>query len=75
MSAEADADIEALKAELKNLRADFTKIADILKDTARNRGAEAAESFGKPRSAAGAGPGARRRPCWRKWKSARSVRR
>ena len=35
-------DVEALRAELRNLRDDFTKIADILKDSARNRGAEAA---------------------------------
>ena len=35
-------DVEALRAELRNLRDDFTKIADILKDSARTRGAEAA---------------------------------
>ena len=32
-----------LRAELKNLRADFSKVTEILKDTARNRGAEAAD--------------------------------
>lgn len=35
-------DVEALQAELRNLRDDFTKIAEILKDSARTRGAEAA---------------------------------
>ena len=38
-----DADIESLRAEFKNLRDDFAKIGDILKDVARNRGAEAAD--------------------------------
>jgi F0F1-type ATP synthase membrane subunit b/b' len=36
-------DVQALRAELKNLRADFSKITDILRDSARNRGAEAAD--------------------------------
>ncbi|HEX3484584.1 MAG TPA: hypothetical protein VHT51_05960 [Micropepsaceae bacterium] len=45
MDANADGDIQALRAELKNLRADFSKIGEILKDTARNRGAEAADKF------------------------------
>lgn len=35
-------DVDQLRAELRNLREDFSKIADILKDTARTRGAEAA---------------------------------
>ena len=43
MGAAADSDIEALRAELRNLRADFTKITEILKDSARNRGADAAD--------------------------------
>src|SRR5436190_20543286 len=38
-----DGDIESLRAEFKNLRDDFAKIGDILKDVARNRGAEAAD--------------------------------
>jgi F0F1-type ATP synthase membrane subunit b/b' len=44
MGAPAD-DIEALRAELKNLRADFAKVTGLLKDTARNRGAEAADKI------------------------------
>ncbi len=43
MSDATDADVQALMAELKVLRADFTKITEILKDTARHGGAEAAE--------------------------------
>jgi ElaB/YqjD/DUF883 family membrane-anchored ribosome-binding protein len=42
-SSSSDDDIQSLRAELKNLRDDFTKIGDILKDVARNRGAEAAD--------------------------------
>lgn len=38
-------DIEALRAELKNLRADFIKVTGLLKDSARQRGAEAAEKI------------------------------
>ena len=38
-----DGDVQALRAELKNLRADFSKVTELLKDTARNRGAEAAD--------------------------------
>jgi len=45
MNAGTDADIQALRAELKNLRADFAKITEILKDTARHRGAEAADKI------------------------------
>ncbi|HXJ03058.1 MAG TPA: hypothetical protein VNH44_17695 [Micropepsaceae bacterium] len=41
----SDDDIQALRAELKNLRADFVKIGELLKDTARNRGAEAADKL------------------------------
>ena len=43
MSQATEADIQALLAELKVLRADFNKITDILRDTARHGGAEAAE--------------------------------
>jgi ElaB/YqjD/DUF883 family membrane-anchored ribosome-binding protein len=43
MSAATDADMQALRAELRNLRNDFAKITELLKDTARNRGAEAAD--------------------------------
>ena len=43
MSQTTEADIQALLAELKVLRADFNKIADILKDTARHGSEEAAE--------------------------------
>jgi hypothetical protein len=39
----SDADLQTLRAEFKNLRDDFAKIGDILKDVARNRGAEAAD--------------------------------
>jgi ElaB/YqjD/DUF883 family membrane-anchored ribosome-binding protein len=43
MSNATDADVQALMAELKVLRADFTKITEILKDTARHGSTEAAE--------------------------------
>jgi hypothetical protein len=43
MSASTDTDVEALRAELKNLRADFSRITEILKDSAKSRGAEAAD--------------------------------
>jgi ElaB/YqjD/DUF883 family membrane-anchored ribosome-binding protein len=43
MSQATEADIQALLAELKVLRADFAKITEIIKDTARHGGAEAAE--------------------------------
>ena len=43
MSNATDADIQALIAELKVLRADFTKITEIVKDAARHGSAEAAE--------------------------------
>jgi ElaB/YqjD/DUF883 family membrane-anchored ribosome-binding protein len=43
MSNATDADIQALLAELKVLRADFTKITEIIKDTARHGSEEAAE--------------------------------
>jgi ElaB/YqjD/DUF883 family membrane-anchored ribosome-binding protein len=42
-SSSNDDDIQSLRAELKNLRDDFAKIGDILKDVARSRGAEAAD--------------------------------
>lgn len=38
----AATDVDQLKSELRNLRDDFSKIADILKDSARTRSAEAA---------------------------------
>ena len=39
----SDDDIQALRAEFKNLRTDFSKITELLKDTAINRGSEAAD--------------------------------
>ena len=39
----SDNDIQALRAEFKNLRTDFSKITELLKDTAINRGSEAAD--------------------------------
>jgi hypothetical protein len=42
-SSSNDDDIQSLRSELKKLRDDFAKIGDILKDVARNRGAEAAD--------------------------------
>lgn len=36
-------DVDQLRTELRNLRDDFSKIADILKVSARTRGAEAAD--------------------------------
>ncbi len=36
-------DVDQLRSELRNLREDFTRIADILKDSAKTRGAEAAD--------------------------------
>jgi hypothetical protein len=38
----SSSDVDQLKAELRNLRDDFSRIADIVKDGARMRGAEAA---------------------------------
>jgi len=35
-------DVDQLKTELRNLRDDFSRIADIVKDSARSRGADAA---------------------------------
>ena len=43
MSDGTDANIQALQAELKVLRADFARIAELLKDTARHGSAEAAD--------------------------------
>lgn len=40
-----DSDVQALRAELKNLRSDLVKITEILKDSARNRGADAADKI------------------------------
>jgi ElaB/YqjD/DUF883 family membrane-anchored ribosome-binding protein len=45
MSEATDSDVQALRTELRNLRADFSKISEILKDTARHRGAEAADKI------------------------------
>ena len=45
MSQATDADIQALIAELKILRADFAKITEIVKETARHRSEEAAEQI------------------------------
>jgi ElaB/YqjD/DUF883 family membrane-anchored ribosome-binding protein len=43
MSQATEADIQALVSELKNLRSDFARIGEILKDTARHGGADAAD--------------------------------
>ena len=43
MSNATEADIQALIAELKVLRADFAKVTEILRDTARHGSEEAAE--------------------------------
>ena len=43
MSQTTEADIEALKGEMKKLRDDFAKIAELLKSTARHGGADAAD--------------------------------
>ena len=43
MNDTTEADIQALMAEMKVLRADFTKIGEILKDAARHGSAEAAD--------------------------------
>jgi ElaB/YqjD/DUF883 family membrane-anchored ribosome-binding protein len=43
MTQATEADIQALLAELKVLRADFNKITEIIKDTARHGSEEAAE--------------------------------
>ena len=43
MSNATEADIQALIAELKVLRADFAKITEIVKETARHGSEEAAE--------------------------------
>jgi ElaB/YqjD/DUF883 family membrane-anchored ribosome-binding protein len=45
MSEATDSDVQALRNELRNLRADFSKISEILKDTARQRGSEAADKI------------------------------
>jgi ElaB/YqjD/DUF883 family membrane-anchored ribosome-binding protein len=44
MSEATEADIEALINEMKNLRADFARIGDILKDTARHGAEDAKET-------------------------------
>jgi ElaB/YqjD/DUF883 family membrane-anchored ribosome-binding protein len=44
MSDATEADIEALIAEMKNLRADFSRIGEILKDTARHGSQDAKET-------------------------------
>jgi len=43
MSDGTEANIQALQAELKVLRADFARIAELLKDTARHGSADAAD--------------------------------
>ncbi len=43
MNDTTEADIQALMAEMKVLRADFAKIGEILKDAARHGSAEAAD--------------------------------
>ncbi len=50
MASATEADIEALKAEIKELRAQFSDVGQILKDLARHGQAEASE---KVREAAG----------------------
>ncbi len=45
MSEATSDDIQSLLAELKNLRNDFAKIGELLKDTARSRSAEAADKI------------------------------
>lgn len=44
MSQSTEADIQALIAEMKNLRADFARIGDILKDTARHGAQDASDT-------------------------------
>jgi hypothetical protein len=41
MNDSTEADVQALMAEMKVLRADFAKIGEIIKDTARHGSAEA----------------------------------
>lgn len=45
MSQTTEANIEALSAEMKTLRADFARIAELLKDTAKHGSAEAADAI------------------------------
>ena len=45
MSQTTDADIQALMSEVRNLRGDFSRIGELLKDTARHGGAEAADKI------------------------------
>lgn len=42
MNEKIESDVEALTEEVKRLRADFAKIADVLKTTAEHAGEEAA---------------------------------
>ena len=44
MSESTEADVEALIAEMKNLRSDFARIADILKDAARHGARDASDT-------------------------------
>ena len=69
-SSSSDDDIQSLRAELKNLRDDFTKIGDILKDVARNRGAEAADRI---RSTAERGWSEAKSTAERGWSEAKST--
>ena len=45
MSQTTEADIEALVAEMKTLRSDFSRIGEILKDAARHGSADAADKI------------------------------
>ena len=45
MSANTEADIDALKAEMRKLRDDFGKIGELLKATAKHGSADAADAI------------------------------
>jgi len=45
MSDATDADVQALAAEMRNLRADVERIASLLKDTARHGAEDAKDAF------------------------------
>ncbi len=47
-----DSDVQALRAELKNLRADFVKITEILKDSADKLRATAERGWSEAKSTA-----------------------
>src|SRR4051794_14095223 len=48
MSDTTEANMQALQAELKVLRADFARIGELVKDTARHGSADAAERLREP---------------------------